>query len=244
METHLLGALEGVVGGQRDGDEVLVCVDERVRHRDDGGVVQRERDGSNSLDTGQEPVDQLLGIDVQNTGLEHLTLVVDLDDGHTVRERRDVQHVQERRLGRTDTGTGSDDLHVGHDFNRTTGDLGRDTESLEEGGLSGLHTSVTGGDGDIERSEGTGTSGSGDLVGGDDGTDVGEVTGGEDEADVALDVGEETLEGGVLGDDPAEGTANHGVLAHEDNTLATEGNTDLMHLVRSDVVDIDNEDGG
>ena len=35
----------------------------------------------------------------------------------------------------------------------------------------------------------------------------------------------------------------HGVLAHEDNTLATETQTNLVHLLRADIVNADNEDG-
>lgn len=33
----------------------------------------------------------------------------------------------------------------------------------------------------------------------------------------------------------------HGVLAHQDNTLATETQTNLVHLLRADIVDTDNE---
>ena len=160
----------------------------------------------------------------ENIGREDVTLVEDLNDGHA------------------DTGTSSDDLHVVDDFDGTTSNLRGDTECLEERGLAGLHTSVTSGNGDIEGSEGTSTSGGSNLVGRDDVTDLLEVTGREDETDVALDVGEETLEGGELREDGAERTADHGVLAHDDNTLAAESDTDLMHLVRADVVDIDDED--
>ena len=85
--------------------------------------------------------------------------------------------------------------------------------------------------GDVQRREGTSTGGGGDLVGGDEVTDLLEVAGGEDESNVALDVGKEPLELGVLGEDSTESTADHGVLAHHDDTLATEGNTNLMHLV-------------
>jgi hypothetical protein len=35
----------------------------------------------------------------------------------------------------------------------------------------------------------------------------------------------------------------HGVLAHQDDTLATEGLTNLVHLLRRDIVDGDDEDG-
>lgn len=35
----------------------------------------------------------------------------------------------------------------------------------------------------------------------------------------------------------------HGVLSHENNTLATETQTNLVHLLGADIVDGDNEDG-
>ena len=213
-ETYLLGTLEAVFGRQRDSDKVLVRIDERVGDRDDGWVVERQRDSSNCLDARQEAVDQLLLINIKNLGRENIALVKDLHNSHSVRERRDAKHVEKRCFGRSDTGTSSDDLDVGHDFNGTTSDLGRDTESLEEGGLSGLHTGVASRDGDILGREGTSTSGGGDLVGDDEVTDILEFLVSEDEANVALDVGEETLELGVVAEDGAQSTADHGVFAH------------------------------
>ncbi len=112
---------------------------------------------------------------------------------------------------------------------------------MEEGGLARLHTSVSGWNDDIDRRDSTSTGGSLDLVGRDDVTDFLEVARGEDEADVALDVGEETLILGVLGEDVSECTSDHGVLSHQNDALATEGRTDLVHLIRTDVVDIDDE---
>lgn len=72
----------------------------------------------------------------------------------------------------------------------------------------------------------------------------------------------ETLVLGVVVDETLEGTANlekfrsiaptehrrlnrayHGVLAHQDNTLTTEGDTDLVHLLRADIVNTDDEHG-
>lgn len=35
----------------------------------------------------------------------------------------------------------------------------------------------------------------------------------------------------------------HGVLAHQDDSLTTEGVADLVHLLRADIVDGDNENG-
>lgn len=211
---------------------------------DQGGVVDGQRDSSNGLDAGHETAEELILRYVEDAGGEDVAIVEDLNHAHTVCERRDVQQVQQRSLGSTDTSTGGDDLHIGDNFNGTTSNLRGDTEGLEEGGLAGFHTSVTGRNGDIEGSEGTSTSGGGDLVSGDKVADLLEVGGGEDEADVAPDVGKQLLELGVLGEDRTKRTADHGVLAHHDDSLATESDTDLVHLVGTDIVDIDDEDGG
>lgn len=243
-ESHLLGTLEAVLSGEGNSKEVLVRVDQGVDNGNKGGVVEGQRDGSNGLDTGAEAVEQLLLVDVEDGGGEGLAVVVNLHDTHSVGERRDVQHVEQSSLGGTDTGTGVDDLDIGNDFNGTTGDLGWDTQSLEESGLSGLHTGVSGGDTDIPGSEGTGTGGGGNLVGDDEVANLLQVGRGEDKTDVASDVGEETFVLGVLGEESTEGTTDHGVLSHEDDTLATESDTDLMHLVGSNIVDVDDEDGG
>lgn len=121
------------------------------------------------------------------------------------------------------------------DFDGTTGNLCRNSEGLEEGCLAWLHTGVSGGDDDLVGGEGTGTSRGGDLVGCDDITDFLEVSLGEDETDVSLDLLEESLVLRVLGEGTSECSSDHGVLAHEDDTLASECETDLVHLLRGDV---------
>jgi hypothetical protein len=208
----------------------------------DGWVLESKGDASNGLDTSHEPFDKLALIDIQNVWGEGRSIVIDHRYRHTVCERRDVQHVQEGSFGWSDLGTSNDDFDVRHDFDRTTGNLGGDLESLEERGLSGFHTSVTSGHSDVYGGNGTSTGRGLDLVGDNDLAHILEVTRGEDEANVALNVGEETFVLWVLGEDVAQSTADHGVFAHQDDTLATESSADLMHLVRTDVIDIDDED--
>jgi hypothetical protein len=118
---------------------------------------------------------------------------------------------------------------------------------------------VSGGDVDIARSDGTGTGGGGDTVGEDLVADLLEVGVGEDETDVAYmlsmprsavagegrrtpDVGHQTLVLGRVGDETLQSTADHGVLAHEDNTVGAERLADLVHLLRRDIVDGNDED--
>lgn len=54
-------------------------------------------------------------------------------------------------------------------------------------------------------------------------------------------MGQETLVLGVVVDETLKSTADHGVLAHEDNTLTTETHTNLVHLLGADIVDGDKE---
>ena len=135
--------------------------------------------------------------------------------------------------------------------------LGRNAERLEEGRLARLHARRASRDNDVDRRERAGLGGRSDLVGQDLVAHVLEVAGREDEADVALDVREEALKGGELGEGRPDGAADpdesvrpdnavdgHRVLAHEDLTLAAERLTDLVHLVAADIVDRDDEDRG
>jgi len=209
----------------------------------EGGILEGQRDGSNGLDTGHETVNELGFVNVENVGRKGVALVKDLDNSHTVSERRNVEHVEQSGFRGTDTGTGGDDLDIGDNFNGTTSNLGGDTESLEERGLSGFHTSVASRDRDVLGGKGTGTGRSSNLVCDDDFSDLFQVTRGEDETNVSLDMGKETFELRVLGHDGTKSTADHGVVAHENDTFTSESDTDLVHLVGTDVVDIDQEDG-
>jgi len=60
---------------------------------------------------------------------------------------------------------------------------------------------------------------------------------------LTLDVRKETLVLGRVANETLQRTADHGVLAHQDNTLAAHGLTNLVHLLRRDIVDSDNENG-
>jgi len=101
----------------------------------------------------------------------------------------------------------------------------------------------TSGHPDISGGKGTSLSRGGHTVGQDLLLDVLEVTVGEDETNVTLDERLELLVLGVLGDEALKGTTDHGVLSHQNGRLATEGDTDLVHLLGRDIVNSNNEDG-
>lgn len=54
-------------------------------------------------------------------------------------------------------------------------------------------------------------------------------------------MGKETFVLGAIGEESLQRTANHGVLAHQNDGLASEGASDLVHLLRRDIVDADLE---
>jgi len=243
-KTHLLGSLELEVGGDRDSEQVLVRVDERVHDGRQGGDTGSERDRGNGLGSRKESVEQGLLLNVENLGREDGTVVVNLGDGHTVGEGRDVEHVQQSSFGSTDSTTGLNDLDIGDDFNSTSSNLGWDTKSLEERGLSGFHTGVSTWYPNIVGGNGTSSSGGSDDVGNNDFSDILQITGSEDETDVSLDVREELFELGVFGKDDSETSSDHGVFTHEDDTFSSERLSDQVGLLRRDIVDVDDEDGG
>lgn len=181
----LLNAFPLVIGTDGNGQDVLVRVDNGVHDGCKGWEVDGEGDGCDGGDSGAESLEKLGLFNVENGWLENLTVIVDLADTHTEGEWRDVQHVEESGLGGSHLGTSLDELQVKGNFDGTTGNLGWDTESLEERGLSGFHTSVTSWDVDIERSDGTGTSRSSDTVLENLLTGLLEVGVGENETDVA-----------------------------------------------------------
>ena len=173
-----------------------------------GGEVNGQGHTGDGGDSAAKGLEELVLADVQDIRGESVALVVDLGNSKTVGEGRDVEHVQQGGLRGTDLATRLDELEVGGNFNGTTGNLGRDTEGLEERGLAGLHTGVASGDPDIGRSDSTSTGRSSNLVGQNLVTDGFEVAVSEDETDVALDVGQDLLVLGGIGDEGLEGSAN------------------------------------
>ncbi len=80
-------------------------------------------------------------------------------------------------------------------------------------------------------------------IAGHEGANLFQVFIGEYKADVTLDVWDEVLKLRELAKEGAEGTADHCVLTHQHNSLAMKCDTDLVHLVGTNVVDIDKENG-
>ena len=223
---------DGVGGG---------VVDDGVRSRSQRWVTDLERDGGDVADTAHEAGAEIVVRDVQNGRVEDGAGVVDVANDEAVGERGDVQHVEQRGLGHADLVSLLDEVDIVDDLDGSLLDLGGDVERLEERGLLGAEPGVLGGHDDVQGRESTGLSGGPDLVGQEVVADGDELFLGEDEADVAPDVREQPLEVGVVLQVAPDGLAHHGVLAHEDDSLAAEGDADLLHLLRANIVGVDQE---
>merc|ERR1719410_1901643 len=127
-----LSLLEGDLGDGGDGQEVLHAVGNAVRSRGHSGVTDGKRHSSNIGNSGHELVLDVVIGDVQDGGVKHGSLVIDLLDDKTVAEGEDLQKTEESGLGGADLVTSGDDGHVVDDLNCTLGNLGGDLQSLEE----------------------------------------------------------------------------------------------------------------
>merc|ERR1719486_1419358 len=65
-----LRLLEGDLGDGGHGEQVLHAIDDAVRDRGDGGVVDGQTDGSNIGDSGHELLLDVIISDVQDLGVE------------------------------------------------------------------------------------------------------------------------------------------------------------------------------
>ena len=109
---ELLSLLEGDVGDSGEGQAVLETVDDAVRHRSHGRVLDGQGEGCHAGDSAHELGLQVGLGDVEDGRVENGARVVDLLNGESVGEGRDVEHVQEGSLGHTDTITGLDQVDI------------------------------------------------------------------------------------------------------------------------------------
>lgn len=236
-----LSLLEFHIGGGGQSQQIAESIGHAVRHGSDRRVTDRQTDGGQIGNSGLELGAQILGLDVENFGREDGARVVDLLDLESVRERRDVQHVEEGGLGGSDLVAGLQDGNVVDDFDCSLRDLGRNGQGLEEGGLLGSETGVLGWNGDQHGGNGTGTGRSADLRLGQLLADLGQIALGEDESNVALDVGQQLLQLGVVLQMPTDRLTHHRILSHQNDAGSAEQTTDGLHLLGSDIVGLDDE---
>jgi hypothetical protein len=132
---------------------------------------------------------------------------------------------------------------IGSHLNLTTGNLGGDLKSLEESSLSRITSSTSLGNNHINGGNGSNLGGSGTNIGFKSLTDFSEISVGENETNVSAAAGLELLDGRarVLLTIFTDALAHHGVLSHEDFSLAAESLTGLLELTGSYIVNFDDE---
>lgn len=235
--------LERDLGGKSDGKDVLEAVDQRVRGRGLGWVADLERNGSNVGGTGTELGEQDVGCDVKDRWWVDGTSFNDLQELDTVEERGDVHHVQELRFREADLVANRHNLGHVQDGNDTTNNLGWQVKSLEERGLLWAHAGWTVRDHDVDWGDDAGLGRGLNLVLGEDVSDVAGVHVGEAETNVALDVlehvGPDCFAPGL--GHITKALSHQRVLTHEEFGSVSERVPDILHLLRPNVVDADDE---
>jgi len=161
------------------------------------GESSSERKGSLDLDGRLELGEDDTRFEFEDLGVVDLSILEDLGDCHLVLEGVDLELVEKGGLGSVDLITLGDDLLVGGNLDLGLNDLGLDVQVLEERGLLGVESGGTSGDGDVGGGDHTGLGGGGSDFGVDDGLDVGEVSVGEDAVDVSLKLEGDLFEVGV-----------------------------------------------
>jgi hypothetical protein len=124
-----------------------------------GSETGGERDGSDVLSGSAEGGEDGVNRDVEDGWGVDSAVIEDVLDVHLVLERSNLELVQESGLTGRDLLTLGDDLDGVDDFDLTLDDLGGDVQVLEEGGLLGVHTGTTSGDGHISGSDDTNLGG-------------------------------------------------------------------------------------
>lgn len=236
-----LGLLEGVLGLDGDGEDLLEGADHQVRDSGLGGVVHSQRDGGDLGDSVEELGQEVVLGQIQDLGGVQAAGLEDLLDGDTEEEGLDLELTHQSDHGGVDGLALTHQLVAGDDLDGTTNNLGGNVHGLEPSGLSRVQTGGTGLNPDIARRHQTDTGGGRDLLGLDHVTHTLEITlVGEDKTDVALDDGDSLLDGGV--GVLTEDLTDDSVLAHEDLGLSTERNAHGLELLGTDVVDVDDQE--
>ncbi|TYZ61317.1 hypothetical protein PybrP1_010541 [[Pythium] brassicae (nom. inval.)] len=229
-----------------DRHERLEGVRNRVRDRRERREADLERHGRDVAETRDELGREVVLREVKHRRVEERAVVVHALDHETVRERADVELLEQHRLGVADLVALLREQHLVDDLNLALHNLRRDLERLEETRLTRVRARRTRRHDHVDRRQGTHTRGRWHLVRLEHLAHLREVLVREHEADVALEQRKELLErvARVLLHVVVEHLADERVLAHEQLGAVAERETDLLDLVRAHIVDTHQEDLG
>jgi len=240
----LLSLLEGVIRLNGDGQQIPEGVGDHVRHGGGSGIADAETSHGDDGGAFDELLANILIGDVQHGRVEDRTAIVHLQDLQSVSEGVNVEHTEERGLGSSHLLVLLDDVNFVENFNRSSGNLRGDLQSLEEGGLLWTKAGVHGRNEDVDGRHGTCFGGSRLLVAKQLVADLHQIGFREHETDVVADVREDLLESGIGVEMSSDGLPHHGILSHQHFGSPTKGDTNLLHLVGTDIVGADDEEFG
>jgi len=191
-----------------------------------------------------EPGSDIVFSDVQNGWVVNRAFVEASLADQTVGKWRDFQHVQQSGLGWTDFITSFQQMNGGNDFNGTSSDFGLDVQSLEKTSFFWTKSGVLGLDGDIDWSDGAGSSWGGGFVFSDDVSDFFQVTVGKAKTDVLDEEWENFFVFWEFVQESSDDFFHHGVFSHDDGGFSSELSSDVSELEGGDVVGVDQEKFG
>mmetsp|Transcript_23398 Transcript_23398/g.49911 ORF Transcript_23398/g.49911 Transcript_23398/m.49911 type:complete len:352 (-) Transcript_23398:142-1197(-) len=241
----LFGEVEGdfELGTNGDGKDLLVSVDDAVRHRGHGWHAGLEGDGGDSAESSGEAGHEVVVGDLQNLWAVDRAVLKDVLEDKSVGEWLDVQLGKKGSLGGSDLVSLADDLDVVENLDGSPVNLGWDGQGLEETCLGGVKSGATSRANDVHRGDRTGLGRSTDLVLGDLVLDINQWSVRENDSDVSNEKRSDLVPERLvvlLGVNP-ERSANHGVLTHEHGRGITNSTTDIHELLTAHVIGVNDE---
>lgn len=180
-----------------------------------------------------------------------------MTDLEPIGEREHLQHLQESSFGKSNLLVLLDQVDFTKYLNSTLGDLGGNGESLKEGCLLWTQTSVLRRDKHIYGCNGSSPGWScyltnrqysqtclsygtvtAHLVCQNELSHISQFLRGEHKANVSLDAGQDFLKVWALVKMTTDSLPHGRVLAHDEHPMASQGGSDLLHLLGTNIVHI------
>lgn len=233
---------------------------DQVWNGEDIWLSDGEGDSSELISSISELGEQVFWLHVEDFWGKDSSVVVDVEDFHTEREWLDIQLSQKDSFGVSDLSSLIADLVILGDFDLTLLNLGGDVQGVEETDLRGIQTSWSWWDDDFQWGEGSDLSWGWDSVTFNDWLEVEDGGIGEDETNLSLAQVQELFDlwnfsveslsefevliiflWGFKSD--VDGLLDDSVFTadHITELLLSQSKSDLLDLVGSDVLQLDNE---
>ena len=144
LGTGSLGSFKGsqfISSFKGQGGNILESIHDHMGNSRFDGISTFHRKGGKVSNTTSEKVHKASRVKVEHRFGEHGSIIINLENIHTIAEGLDVHFFQKVSFGGGHLLSSGKNLNFLHDFNGTLDDLGGDREGMEEGNLRGVHTS-------------------------------------------------------------------------------------------------------